>query len=120
MAQKPIVAPVVKWKLGSKCDLFDREQYKWIEAEVIGVFEDEGREWVKVRCGQTVRDVRSVDPDLRQRTLLQSGEMKKLQHAAVQQPDIAPILQRVLPTSSGEGLYSHSESSVDVHMPPII
>ena len=74
MAQKQVSVPAVKWKLGSKCDLFDRKLYKWVEAEVIGVFEDEGREWVKVRCGQSVRDVRSVDPDLRHRTLVQAED----------------------------------------------
>ena len=114
MAQKPVTAPVVKWKLGSKCDLYDREQYKWIEAEVIGVFEADGREWVKVRCGQTVRNIHSGDPDLRQMTSIQTDDLKKLQHAVVQLPNIAPVLKRILPTSSGQGLYSHSDSLVDI------
>ena len=114
MAQNDVSAQTVKWKLGSKCDLFDREHCKWVEAEVIAVFDDEGRQWVTVRCDQTVRNVMSVDPDLRPRTLLQPEDLKKLQHAAVQQPDIAPVLERILPSSSGKALYSHSDSLVQI------
>ena len=114
MAQNDVSAQTVKWKLGSKCDLFDREHCRWVEAEVIAVFDDDGREWVKVRCDQTVRNVLSVDPDLRPRTLLQPEDLKKVQHAAVQQPDIAPVLERILPSSSGKGLYSHSDSLVQI------
>ena len=116
MAHKQVSTEKVKWKLGSKCDLFDRDQFKWIQVEVIGVFEDGGSQWVKVRNDQIVRDVRSIDPDLRHRTPIQAEDMKKLQHAAVQLPNIAPILNRILPSSSGKGLNSYSDSLVEIQM----
>ena len=112
MAQQPPKGQSVKWKPGSKCDLFDREQKKWKEVEIIGLFSDDHGEWVKVRCGQEIRDVLGIDPDLRARALITSDQMKELQNAAVQIPNIAPILERAFPSSSGRGLYGHSDSLV--------
>ena len=110
-AQRPN-GQAVKWKPGALCDLFDREQRKWKEGEVISSFSDENGEWVKVRCGPEIRDVLGIDPDLRARTLITSDQMKELQNAAVQIPNIAPILERAFPSSSGRGLYGHSDSLV--------
>mgnify|MGYP001498286315 CR=1 FL=1 len=65
MAQQPLQKQPLKWKLGSRCDLFVRSEMKWATGEVIGLFTDEQGEWVKVRCGQRVHDVLAHDPDLR-------------------------------------------------------
>ena len=112
MAQQQASTQSVEWKLGSKCQLFDREHLKWNDGEVIGSFSDDKGEWIKVRCGGVVRNVLSIDPDLKQLEVIPSKEIKKLQHAVVQQPDIAPILQRILPSMTGQGLYTHSDSLV--------
>ena len=112
MAQQQAISQSVEWKPGSKCQLFDRHDLKWNDGEVIGSFSDDKGEWIKVRCDDVVSNVLSDDPDLKQLEVIPSNEMKKLQHAAVQQPDIAPILQRILASMTGQGLYTHSDSLV--------
>ena len=67
MAQQQRFQEPVKWKLGSKCDLFVRDTMQWAEGEIIGSFSVEKKEWIKVRCGQRVHDVLCGDPDLRER-----------------------------------------------------
>ena len=109
MAQQSLKGGAVKWKPGTKCDFFDRNTRKWVEAEVIGSFSDAKGEWIKVRCGQKDHDVMSDDPDLRKRAVIPGHELRQLQDAAAQLPNIGPILQRVLPSSSGQGLYAHSD-----------
>ena len=109
MAQQSLKVDAVKWKPGTKCDLYDRSTRKWVEVEIINLFSDEKGEWIKVRCGQKDRNVIQGDPDLRQRAVIPGHELKQLQEAAAQMPNIAPILQRVLPSSSGQGLYTHSD-----------
>ena len=54
----------VEWKPGKKCDLFDRDTLKWIEAEVIGSFSDDKGEWIRGRYGNNDRNVLTIDPDL--------------------------------------------------------
>ena len=67
MAQEARFQPIIKWKLGSQCDLFVTETRKWTEGEIIGSFSDEKGEWVKVRCNHTIHDVLSDDQGLRER-----------------------------------------------------
>ena len=98
----------VQWKPGTKCDLFDRDTLKWVEAEVIGSFSDDKGEWIKVRYGKSDRNVLKFDPDLRKRELFSGRELKQLRDASAQIPIIAPILQKVLPVSSGSGPHAHS------------
>ena len=85
MATQP-VPDSVKWKAGSKCELFDREQRKWNEGEVIGSFSDDQGEWVKVRCGQSVAEVLCDDPDIRvsasDNMVIPVDKMKALQSAS--------------------------------------
>ena len=109
MAQHSTKGNAVQWKPGTKCDFFDRITRKWIEAEVIGSFSDAKGEWTKVRCGLKDHVVMSDDPDLRKRAVIPGHELKQLQDAAAQIPNIEAILQRVLPSSSGQGLYTHSD-----------
>ena len=99
----------LEWKPGTKCDLYDRDTFKWVEAEVIGSFTKDNREWVKVRYGQNDRNVLKGDPDLRQQDLLSGRELRQLRDAAVQNPVIAPILQKVLPSSSATGPHAPSD-----------
>ena len=99
----------VEWKPGTKCDLYDRDTFKWVEAEVIGPFSQDNREWIKVRYGQSERNVLKGDPDLRKRALISGDQLKQLQDAATQLPNIAPILESILPSSSEQGLYAHSD-----------
>ena len=114
MAQQPVPNDNAEWKSGTKCDLYDRNIRKWVEAEVVGSFNDDQGVWIKVRCGQKDHNVLSGDPDLRKRALpLISGQqLKLLQDAAVQNPVIAPILNEILPSTSGQGLYAHSEGAL--------
>ena len=99
----------VEWKAGTKCDLYDRNTFKWVEAEVIGSFTKDNREWIKVRYGQSDRNVLKGDPDLRKQDLFSGRELKQLRDAAVQIPVIAPILQKVFPSSSGPRTYAHAD-----------
>ena len=98
----------VEWKPGTKCDFFNRNTRKWVEAEVVGSFVDDKGEWIKVRCGQEEHNVLGDDPDLKKQRLISGRELKQLRDAAVQNPVIAPILQKVLPSSSGPGPHAHS------------
>ena len=65
--------------------MFDREQRKWNEGEVIGSFSDDQGEWLKVRCGQSVAEVLCDDPDIRvsssDNMVIPVVKMKKLQSA---------------------------------------
>lgn len=85
MAQQTPFTQSVKWKLGSKCDLFVREDMEWKEGEIIGSFSDEKGEWVKVRCGQNVHNVLCRDPDLRQQAsndiIVSVDKVKELEEA---------------------------------------
>ena len=97
-----------EWKPGMKCDLFNRKKLKWEEAEVIDSFIDEKGKWVKVQCGQKVRSVLTIEPDLRVRVHLQTAELQKLHKVAGQHSNVAPILNRILPTSAGQGIFVYS------------
>ena len=108
MAQQPLQNETTKWKVGLKYDFYDRDTRKWVEAEVIKSFSDDKGEWIKVRCGGKDINVLNGDPDLRKRSVIPGHQLKQLQDAATQLPNIAPILESILP-SSGQGLYSHSD-----------
>ena len=110
MAQQPSNKVTTEWKLGAKCDFFDRGIRQWVEAEVIGSFSDDKGEWIKVRCGQKDHNVMSDDPDLRKRTLISGNQLKLLQDAVAQIPTIAPVLDNILPSSSGQGLHALTDS----------
>ena len=114
MAQRAGHPQTVEWKTGTKCDLFNRDTFKWEQGQVIGSFSDEKGEWIKVQCGQKEREVLAGDPDLRVRKVIQSEQLLKLERAAVQIPNIKPILDDILPSSSGQGVYvfADRESSV--------
>ena len=109
MAQQPLKGDIVEWKPGTKCDFYNRSIRKWVEAEVIGSFSDAKGEWTKVKCGQKDHDVMNGDPDLRKRAMIPGHQLKQLQDVAAQIPTIAPILESILPSSSGQGLYAHSD-----------
>ena len=80
----------LEWKPGTKCDLYDRDIFKWVEAEIIGSFTKDNREWIKVRYAQSDRNVLRGGPELRQQDLLAGRELRQLWDAAVQIPVIAP------------------------------
>ena len=94
-----------EWESGSKCDLFIRDKMEWNEGEIIGSFSDEKGKWIKVQCGQRVHNVLAIDPDLRIRKVIQRDQVMKLERAAMQIPDIKPILDDILPNTSGHGVY---------------
>ena len=102
MATK-LVPDSVKWKAGSKCELFDREQRKWNAVEVISSFSDDQGEWIKVRCGQSVAEVLCDDPDIRvsssDNMLIPVDKMKKLQ-SALHGTDFDRTLQWILGSST--------------------
>ena len=108
MAQQSVKEDV-EWKPGTKCNFFNRSIRKWVEAEVIRSFVDDKGEWIKVRCGQEDHNVLSDDPDLKKQSLISGRELKQLRDASAQIPIIAPILQKVLPSTSGPGPHAHSD-----------
>ena len=116
MAQQSVQGDSFGWKPGTKCDFFDRNIRKWVEAEVIGSHTDDKGEWIKVRYGQKDQIVLSDDPDLRRRELITARELRRLRDAAAQIPIIAPILQKVLPSSSGPGQHDHPDGMLHVLM----
>ena len=55
-----------EWDIGSKCQLYSQEAMKWVDGEIINIFSDEmGSEWMRVQCGQRIRDVLREEPLLR-------------------------------------------------------
>ena len=122
MAQEARFQPIVKWKLGSQCDLFVTEIRKWTEGEIIGTFSDEKGEWVKVRCDQTIHHVLSDDPRLRERDQNNMptdwiDKLKKLKQAFLTRNavDTATILEQLLSGNDAVGNEhtkgTHSDSS---------
>lgn len=96
-------------KSRSTCDLFDIKKQKWQEGEIIGSYSDAKGNWIKVRRGQTVHNLLAHDPNLRVRAMIQSDEVMELEHAMSQIPKIKPILNRILPTASGQGICVFAE-----------
>ena len=109
MALQVLQGEAAEWKSGLKCDFFDRDIRKWIEAEVIGSFSDDQGKWIKIRCGQRDRNVLSDDPDLRKRAVIPGHQLKQLRDFAAQIPSITPILESILPQTSVQGLYTNSD-----------
>ena len=103
-AQQPLNEQSVKWKPGTLCDLYVREQRKWAEGEVIGSFTDEHGEWVKVRCGPETHDVLCDDPYLRARghqlRVIPAENIPKLNQLTAEHPVIGRQFERLLPLSS--------------------
>ena len=95
----------VEWKVGTKCDVFNRDKFKWEESEIVGSFTDDKGAWVKVRYGLKVRDILAADADFRIRKVVQNEQLLKLERAATQIPDIRPILDNILPSTTGQGYY---------------
>ena len=109
MAQKQDDQQAVEWKPGSKCDVFDRDKMQWKDGEIIESFADEKGKWVKVKCGNTIRELLAIDPDLRAREMLSNEEVLKLERAAVQIPNIKSIVNRILPTNAAHGVYVYGD-----------
>ena len=116
MAQRPFQDGTAVWKTGLKCDFYDRSIRKWVEAEVIGSFSDDDGEWIKVRCGHKDHNVLNGDPDLRKRAVIPDHQLKQLQGVVAQIPSITPILESILPSSSGQGLYDNSDGVLYIYI----
>lgn len=54
-----------KLKVGALCEVYDKEKGIWTEGEIVESFSNENGIWVKVRCGLTVYEHKTDDPDLR-------------------------------------------------------
>ena len=67
MALQPTGESVRIWKKGQKCEIYciSQKQPQWVKAEVIGVFEDEEGDWVKVKYGKTRMEVLSDSENIR-------------------------------------------------------
>lgn len=97
----------IKWKLGSKCELFVREHMKWQKGVIIATYCNETGEWIKVRCDHTVYDVLHNDPYLRQRTeqniTVPVNKLKEL-HQTIRSKDVRQsemICKALLKRSNG-------------------
>ena len=45
---RPIESIVVKWIIGDKCEIYDRQQGTWIASQIIKMFEYQGSDWLYV------------------------------------------------------------------------
>ena len=93
-----------KWKLGSKCSLFDRKDRKWNEGIIVGSFSDENGEWIKVQCGSEIHDVLADDPDLRledhDNADILAEKIKEWQAVAMRRPDMALMINQTIAMSN--------------------
>ena len=56
------------WNRGQKCEIYIKLQRKWIEGEVVNVFDDDEGEWIKVKYGRNYKDVHPDSSDIRSLT----------------------------------------------------
>ena len=59
------VQPPDEWQIGSQCQLYSVEAMRWIDGEIITTFSDEHGDWLRVQCGQRIRDVLRHDAAVR-------------------------------------------------------
>lgn len=98
-------ADTAKWKLGSKCTLFNRENRKWNEGTIVGSFSDENGEWIKVQCDSEIHDVLADDPDLREHVdrddaIISAQKLKELQAVAMRRPNMASAINQTITMSN--------------------
>ena len=97
-------AETTKWKLGSKCSLFNRKSRKWNDGTIVGSFSDENGEWIKVQCGSEIHDVLVDDPDLRvvdqDDVDILTQKIKELQAVAMRRPDMASMINQTIAMSN--------------------
>ena len=54
-----------KWKIGATCEVYSRGQKRWIEAQVVDIFNDDEGRWIKVKYERTVKELSPDHSDLR-------------------------------------------------------
>ena len=92
------------WNIGSQCELYSRDTGKWMEGEVINLFNDELGRYLRVQYGPRVQDVniKHVSHDLRARgtshLAVTLDEFKKLK-AATTKNAIQKVLKRIFANS---------------------
>lgn len=123
MAQQPPHEEVDKWKVHSKCELYCDDERKWIEGVVQMVFEFNDSEWIRVKYGPRMRDIRSTDPYLRRPNggtttttaiAIPMTEMQILRDLAVQHPEFGSIFKRFVAQSPQLAMDGFAESLVSI------
>ena len=96
---------VSEWEVGAQCELFSRLDGKWMEGEIIHIFSDSVGEWIRVQCGQHIREVfeNEVEHDVRPRgtcdVRVSFDDIKKIKNMTAKYPTMALVLNRVFSTS---------------------
>ena len=51
-----------KWNVGSQCQVYCDDERKWIEGEIVDTFIYRKQQWIRVRYGARIKDLRSNSP----------------------------------------------------------
>ena len=93
------------WRVGSQCELYSREQAKWIEGEVINTMDNALGRYLRVQYGQMVQDIatKHVAHDLRARgtshLAVTLDDFQKLKAATAKRSAVGTVLKRIFANS---------------------
>ena len=93
------------WEVGAQCELYSKMERKWVEGEIVRIYSDALGEWMRVECGQRVRDVfqDDVERDIRPRgtcdVRVSIDDIKKIKNMTAKYPTMALVLNRIFAKS---------------------
>ena len=62
---------IMKWRVGSLCEMFSPELRQWVHGDVVNLFSDEIGDWIRIQYGLRIRDVLRDDPFVRERKMVE-------------------------------------------------
>ena len=89
------------WKVGNRCEWYNRARQQWVDGDIINIFSNELGDWLRVRCGQRIHDVLGddVEHDLKPRgsTIMKMSvdDLQTIKHIATKHRVISPTLHRI-------------------------
>lgn len=97
----------IQWQKGDKCEIYCGYKRKWIEGEVINIFDHDQTKWISVRYDNRMRkrDIHIDDPLLRERNVaggmtlamtVSRNEMNLLKELVMERRELAPLLERLI------------------------
>ena len=95
----------IGWRVGSQCELYSRETGKWLEGEVINLFNDDLGRYLRVQYGPRVQDVNAkhIAHDLRARGTshlsVSTEDFIKLKAVTEKRSAIGNVLKRIFANS---------------------
>ena len=72
-----------KWEIGQECDIYCRAERRWVDGQILDIFQDEEGEWVKVKYGRKTNHIQPDDPDIRSKATGKMMENPNRQKAIV-------------------------------------